>query len=192
MPNMNSYEYLEKIKVKIFENLREIPFAPSVEMQDVPHKCLAGDDEIDAILVDADEDNNKDVRHTQRRWDQYVEADGELSESEDEGAYAKSASSNQNGQERRRRNETNHGDDIKMKDCLEQQKPTRSPSIGSTSDEAEPDIPEITKSLAATDISGTDEKKALSDEQELLRREELVNMMAGSRSARVVWKNQNI
>ena len=33
MTNQNSPEYLEKIKVKLFENLRLIPAAPSVQMQ---------------------------------------------------------------------------------------------------------------------------------------------------------------
>ena len=33
MSNQNSPEYLEKIKCKLFENLRLIPAAPSVQMQ---------------------------------------------------------------------------------------------------------------------------------------------------------------
>ena len=33
MSNQNSPEYLEKIKIKLFENLRLIPSAPSVQMQ---------------------------------------------------------------------------------------------------------------------------------------------------------------
>ncbi|EED21811.1 histone deacetylase, putative [Talaromyces stipitatus ATCC 10500] len=36
MDNLNTYEYLEGLKVEILENLREIDFAPSVQMQDVP------------------------------------------------------------------------------------------------------------------------------------------------------------
>lgn len=41
-------------------------------------------DEDDAILDDLDEDENADKRHTKRRFDQMVEKDGELSDSEDE------------------------------------------------------------------------------------------------------------
>ena len=33
MENLNSREYLEKMKIKIIENLRNIPHAPSVQMQ---------------------------------------------------------------------------------------------------------------------------------------------------------------
>jgi histone deacetylase 1/2 len=36
MENLNSYQYLEALKIQILENLKEIPFAPSVQMQDVP------------------------------------------------------------------------------------------------------------------------------------------------------------
>jgi histone deacetylase 1/2 len=36
MTNQNSSEYLEKIKVKLFENLRIVPAAPSVQMQCKP------------------------------------------------------------------------------------------------------------------------------------------------------------
>lgn len=84
MQNQNSVEYLEKIKIKIFENLKETTFVPSVEMQDIPRISFGMDDEDDAMLDDLDEDENPDVRMTQRRRDGTIEASGELSESEDE------------------------------------------------------------------------------------------------------------
>lgn len=84
MDNANSYEYLEKIKIQVLENLKRTTFAPSVQMTDVPADPPGMDDEADAILDDLDEDENKDKRHTKRRWDKYVEKEGELSESEDE------------------------------------------------------------------------------------------------------------
>jgi histone deacetylase 1/2 len=84
MQNQNSVEYLEKIKIKIFENLKETTFVPSVELQDIPRISLGMDDEDDAMLDDADEDENPDVRMSRRRLDEATEALGELSESEDE------------------------------------------------------------------------------------------------------------
>ena len=84
MDNANSYEYLEKIKVQVLENLKRTTFAPSVQMTDVPADPPGMDDEADAILDDLDEDDNKDKRHTKRRWDKYVEKEGELSDSDDE------------------------------------------------------------------------------------------------------------
>lgn len=81
MDNANSQDYLEKIKVQVIENLKRTTFAPSVQMTDVPRDP---DEDPDDILDDLDEDQHKDQRYTKRRWDKYVEKDGELSESEDE------------------------------------------------------------------------------------------------------------
>ncbi len=84
MDNANTPEYLEKIKVQVIENLKRTTFAPSVQMTDVPRDPEGMNDEADAELDDADEDDNPDARYTKRRWDKYVEKDGELSDSEDE------------------------------------------------------------------------------------------------------------
>ena len=53
-------------------------------MTDVPRDPEGMDDEADAVLDDLDEDEHPDERNTKRRWDKYIEKDGELSESEDE------------------------------------------------------------------------------------------------------------
>lgn len=84
MDNANSREYLEKIRIQVIENLKRTTFAPSVQMQDVPRDSLAMNDEDEAAMDDLDEDENPDRRRTQRRFDKYIEKDGELSDSEDE------------------------------------------------------------------------------------------------------------
>lgn len=86
MDNANTKDYLDKIRTQVVENLKRTAFAPSVQMTDVPRDPLVGgiDDEADDILDDLDDDENKDHRFTKRRFDQYVEKPGELSESEDE------------------------------------------------------------------------------------------------------------
>ncbi|EEP76888.1 histone deacetylase RPD3 [Uncinocarpus reesii 1704] len=86
MDNNNSREYIDRIRTQVIENLKRSAHAPSVQMTDVPRDALVDgmDDEADAILDDLDEDENKDKRFTKRRFDQYIEKDGELSESEDE------------------------------------------------------------------------------------------------------------
>ncbi|KAF3483888.1 histone deacetylase 1 [Arthroderma uncinatum] len=106
MDNANSKEYLEKIRIQVVENLRRTTFAPSVQMTDVPRDVLVDgmDDEADAILDDLDEDENKDKRYTKRRFDNYVEKDGELSESEDEESAAANGVRRQPNRERRRGN----------------------------------------------------------------------------------------
>lgn len=100
MDNANSPEYLEKIKVQVIENLKRTTFAPSVQMTDVPRDP---DEDPDNILDDLDEDEHKDQRYTSRRWDKYVEKDGELSESEDEDENENNGVRPQPG-ERKRRN----------------------------------------------------------------------------------------
>lgn len=83
MDNMNTKEYLEKIKTQVIENLSRTRFAPSVQIQDVPRDTEAFREK-DNILDDEDEDKNPDVRMTQRRWDKRIEHENELSDSEDE------------------------------------------------------------------------------------------------------------
>lgn len=85
MENANSPEYLEKIKNAVIENLKKTIPVPSVQMQDVPRQGFGTmTDEDDAALDDEDEDNNKDVRLTQRGFDKRVVADNEFEESDDE------------------------------------------------------------------------------------------------------------
>jgi histone deacetylase 1/2 len=109
MDNANTKEYLDKIRVQVVENLKRTSFAPSVQMTDVPRDPLVEgmDDEADAILDDMDEDDNKDKRYTQRRFDQYVEKSGELSDSEDEDENAANGVRRQPGV-LKRRNQVNY------------------------------------------------------------------------------------
>ncbi|KAK2738151.1 histone deacetylase [Onygenales sp. PD_40] len=109
MDNANSKEYLDKIRMQVIENLKRTAFAPSVQMTDVPRGPLIDgmDDEADAILDDLDEDENKDKRFTKRRFDQYIEREGELSDSEDEEEQAANGIRRQPGV-LKRRNQVNY------------------------------------------------------------------------------------
>ena len=102
MDNVNSPEYLEKIKNQVIENLKRTTFAPSVQMTDVPRDPEGMDDEADAVMDDEDEDEHKDQRMTKRRWEKYVEKDGELSESEDEEENHRNGVHRQPGTRKRR------------------------------------------------------------------------------------------
>ncbi|PGH05834.1 histone deacetylase RPD3 [Polytolypa hystricis UAMH7299] len=172
MDNANSKEYLDKILAQVVENLKRTAFAPSVQMTDVPREpMLEGiDDEADAILDDLDEDENKDKRFTKRRFDQYIEKEGELSDSEDEEENAANGVRRQpNGI--RRRNQISYrnldadsgiesgvvtpreesslpdedlGADEKMEDVEDleapQEKPTPSPPLSATRSESRADV----------------------------------------------------
>lgn len=109
MDNANTKDYLDKIRNQVVENLKRTAFAPSVQMTDVPRNPMLDgmDDEADDVLDDLDEDENKDKRFTQRRFDQYVEKPGELSESEDEEENAANGVRRQPGAVRRR-NQANY------------------------------------------------------------------------------------
>jgi histone deacetylase 1/2 len=85
MENANSYEYLEKIKIAVIENLKRTAPVPSVQMQDVPRQGLGMSDEEEAELDDLDADENPDVRMTQRQWEKStVRQQDELYESDDD------------------------------------------------------------------------------------------------------------
>jgi len=76
---------LKMITSKIMEHLREIAFAPSVQMTEIPRVSLGESDETEGELNDIDEDENKDARYTQYRRDKMViDDDGLVSDSEDD------------------------------------------------------------------------------------------------------------
>jgi histone deacetylase 1/2 len=109
MDNANTREYLDKIRNQVIENLKRTAFAPSVQMTDVPRNPILDgmDDEADDVMDDLDDDENKDKRFTQRRFDQYTEKAGELSDSEDEEENAANGVRRQPGAIRRR-NQANY------------------------------------------------------------------------------------
>lgn len=86
MEDLNTREYLEKIKIQVFENLRNTAFAPSVQGHVAP--TLPRDDEMDEEDERLKEgDDAQDIRASkdQRQRDRRVQRNGELSDSEDEG-----------------------------------------------------------------------------------------------------------
>ncbi|BFZ00137.1 hypothetical protein BsWGS_03178 [Bradybaena similaris] len=77
MANQNTPEYMDKIKTRLFENLRMLPHAPGVQMQAIPEDAL--NDESD------DEDKaNPDQRISIRQADKRIACEEEFSDSEDE------------------------------------------------------------------------------------------------------------
>jgi len=75
MDNQNSREYLEGIKTSVIENLRHLPFAPSVGLQSVPPD----------LPDDEDSESDLDVRITQRQRDAHISRYGDaLSDFDDD------------------------------------------------------------------------------------------------------------
>ncbi|KAI9020750.1 hypothetical protein CLU79DRAFT_755321 [Phycomyces nitens] len=75
MENLNTTEYLEKTKHKVFENLARTMFAPSVQMQEVPG---------DRDMSEDEDEQDQDNRYIQALWDRRVIPDNEFYDS-DEG-----------------------------------------------------------------------------------------------------------
>ncbi|CAJ1077317.1 histone deacetylase 2 [Xyrichtys novacula] len=78
MTNQNTQEYMDKIKQRLFENLRMLPHAPGVQMQAIPEDAIP-DDTVDEDTEDPDK------RLSIRATDKRIACDEEFSDSEDEG-----------------------------------------------------------------------------------------------------------
>jgi len=80
MQNQNSPEYIDKIKTRLFENLRLLPCAPGVQMQQT------AEDAIKDIDDDIEEDNrNPDQRFSIRDSDKMLHKDNDYYDDEDAG-----------------------------------------------------------------------------------------------------------
>lgn len=83
MTNLNTTDYLDKVKSRLFENLRMLPHAPGVQVQPIPEDGIKMDiDDQDGAVED---DDNKDERLPQSIKDKRIMGDNEFSDSEDEG-----------------------------------------------------------------------------------------------------------
>ena len=107
MDNANSPEYLEKIKNQVLENLRRTQAAPSVQMQDVPREPMGMNETLDEEEArlddeDADAEQSKEARYTQRLWDQRREREDEFYDSDDEEIAEANGVRRQPNQPRRR------------------------------------------------------------------------------------------
>ncbi|XP_078489670.1 histone deacetylase 1-like isoform X2 [Ciona intestinalis] len=78
MSNQNTMEYLQKIRQRLFENLRMLPHAPGVQMQDIPP---------DAVVSGSDDEamDDPDKKTSIRASDKRIQRPDEYSDSEDEG-----------------------------------------------------------------------------------------------------------
>ncbi|KDQ54753.1 hypothetical protein JAAARDRAFT_208983 [Jaapia argillacea MUCL 33604] len=82
MEDMNTQGYLDRVRNILSENLRHQGGPPSVQMQDIPRMP------IDEVVEDANADEDlipPNERRPQRLLDSRRQADGELSDSDDEG-----------------------------------------------------------------------------------------------------------
>ncbi|SPO22326.1 histone deacetylase [Ustilago trichophora] len=82
MDNLNTREYLDNLRTKIIDNLRNLPSAPGVQMQETPRTTLNPAD----VEASDGEDSDLDERISQRLRDSHVQRwDDELSGDEEGG-----------------------------------------------------------------------------------------------------------
>lgn len=111
MENLNSREYLEKIKIQVLSNLERTRHTPSVQMTDVGRSITEHQEQQDDILDDLDEDTvGMDRRSTQRQWEKRVEREGELEDDSEDEEMADALGVRSQGV-KRRRNEANFGEE---------------------------------------------------------------------------------
>jgi len=78
--NKNGSDYIDKVKEKLFENLRSLPHAPSVQMHDIAPDGITVKD-----VPKGTSEGNPDIRINEEDRDRRVDRDDEFSDSEDEG-----------------------------------------------------------------------------------------------------------
>ncbi|KAF9243881.1 histone deacetylase complex, catalytic component RPD3 [Melanogaster broomeanus] len=107
--DMNTPEYLERVKNIVVENLRRLGGPPSVQMSDIPKTPM--DDEMNDMNQDEDL-IPVDTRRHRRLLDSRVQVDGELSDSDDEGEGGRrdhASHKNRGSESRSRSSETEGG-----------------------------------------------------------------------------------
>merc|ERR1719356_2160790 len=73
MANQNTSEYLDKIKTRLFENLRMLPHAPGVQMANIPEDAISLKDDTDDASPD-----ERNPRNPPQLKDKQIEPDNEF------------------------------------------------------------------------------------------------------------------
>lgn len=116
MANQNTGEYLDKIKTRLFENLRMLPHAPGVQMQAIPE---------DALNDESNEDEDKenpDERISIRASDKRIACDEDFSDSEDEGEGGRKDKHNYKPKPKRPRTDDNDKNNSSEKETQEEKR----------------------------------------------------------------------
>lgn len=113
MTNTNAVEYLDKIKMRLFENLRMLPHAPGVQMAAIPDDAIDQDSgEEDDKQADADE--RISIRASEKR----IANEAEYSDSEDEGEGLRDQRSHKPKQKKSKRSGTPVEGEMKVTESL--------------------------------------------------------------------------
>ena len=96
MSNQNTQEYMDKIKTRLFENLRMLPHAPGVQMANIPEDGVKMDDGAAVDEADPDKRLPKEIKDKIIEPDNEFE-DGTKSGNRDDAAATANESNGTNG-----------------------------------------------------------------------------------------------
>nr|ALG64480.1 histone deacetylase 1 [Meretrix meretrix] len=159
MANQNTGEYLEKIKTRLFENLRMLPHAPGVQMQAIPEDALNDES-------DTEDKENPDSRISIRASDKRIHCDEDLSDSEDEmsgpneGGGRRDRSSNKPKPKRPKTEEDKKADGVKAESKEGEKKEVKKESENSNENAKEKDQTVEEKEKPAAPAEQTEKKAA--------------------------------
>lgn len=126
MTNLNTSDYLEKVKNRLFENLRMLPHAPGVQVQPIPEDGIKMDIDDQDGAADGDTEAEKEERGTKSEKDKRIMGDNEYSDSEDDegpsGDNRKNRESHKNPRKKQKTTE--------VKDEVKEEKTDEKPAEG--------------------------------------------------------------
>lgn len=127
MTNLNTTDYLEKVKSRLFENLRMLPHAPGVQVQAIPEDGIKMDIDDQDGAPDTEE-AEKDERVPQSIKDKRIMGDNEYSDSEDEGPTGDGRRNRESHKNPRKKQKTEvkaveSGEPVKEEKVEEKEKP---------------------------------------------------------------------
>lgn len=127
MTNLNTSDYLDKVKTRLFENLRMLPHAPGVQVQAIPEDGIKMDVDDQDGTADGDTEAEKDERQPKSEKDKRIIGDNEYSDSEDEGPTGdgrKNRESHKNPRKKQKTNDSKEGTSDVIKDEKLDEKPS--------------------------------------------------------------------
>ncbi|KAL3124453.1 hypothetical protein niasHT_007736 [Heterodera trifolii] len=148
MPNHNNLEYLDKVKERIFESLRQIPHAPGVQMHSPEPDAMVMDDEAQLDEANPDERipealSDKLVEHVSEQYEGEREGGDERNRDDEETAQKRAAASPLDGGSLATESVDNEPEPKKsrLEEGGEQQEQKTEERPASTGTEKEPSIP---------------------------------------------------
>jgi histone deacetylase 1/2 len=157
MTNLNTSDYLDKVKTRLFENLRMLPHAPGVQVQPIPEDGIKMDVDDQDGAADGDTEAEKDERQPKSEKDKRIIGDNEYSDSEDEGPSGdgrKNKESHKNPRKKQKTNDNKEGTSDAKDEKIDEKPSDTEKSTPAESTEKKDENGTSTSATAKKDESG--------------------------------------